>query len=60
MTVIENYHGPETPLIGRKVVECIGYAYDKRRLALYRLDNGWLGWLPDSALSSDVVSPEKE
>lgn len=42
-----NWHD-NVDLIGLRVVECLGESYDPRGLKLYRLSNGWLGWLPGS------------
>lgn len=51
--VIENWHD-DIDLVGQRVVEYLGDSYDKRNMSLYRLSNGWLGWLPKSCVKFDL------
>lgn len=46
MKIVRNYHD-DLDLIGLEVADNYGYSYDPRRLALYKLSNGALCWLPD-------------
>lgn len=55
MTVLENWHD-NADLVGQKVSECIGESYDSRQLALYRLESGWLGWLPKRLVGEKMKS----